>query len=233
MKAMIIEDERMAREQLANVLRSNFCDIEIVKTTDSVNSSVEYLRNSAQPDVIFMDIELLDGNAFEIFRLVNVKSNVIMTTAYDSWAVKAFEEGSVDYLLKPISLDRLKRAVGRCREKSGWRKLITIRYSNRIVPISTEKTAYIFSDNKANYLMTFNREKYLVENTMDQLESELDPGCFTRISRGCIINRQALLSVEKDRSGHFTVKLNPEPDEAFSVARPRISAFMKWMNNNN
>lgn len=223
----------MAREQLANVLRSNFCDIEIVKTTDSVGGSVEYLRSSAQPDIIFMDIELLDGNAFEIFRLVNVTSNVIMTTAYDSWAVRAFEEGSIDYLLKPISLEKLKRAVGRCREKSGWRKLITIRYSNRIVPISTEKTAYIFSDNKANYLMTFNREKYLVENTMDQLETELDPGCFNRISRGCIINRQALLSVEKDRSGHFTVKLNPEPDEAFSVARPRISAFMKWMNNNN
>ena len=130
----------MAREQLANVLKSNFGDIEIVKTTDSVS-------------------------------------------------------GSVDYLLKPISLDRLKRAVGRCRGKSGFRKLITIRYSNRIVPISTEKTAYIFSDNKANYLMTFNREK--------------------------------------DWSGHFTVKLNPEPEEAFSVARPRISAFMKWMNNNN
>lgn len=231
MKAMIIEDERMAREQLANVLKTNFSDIEIVKMTDSVAGSVEYLGNFPQPDVIFMDIELLDGNAFEIFRAVDIKSNVIMTTAYDSWAVKAFEEGSVDYLLKPIALDRLRTAVGRCRKKSGFKSFITIQYANRIIPISTDKTAYLFSDNKANFLMTFGGEKYLVDSTLDQLEKELDPNRFTRISRGCIINRQALLSIDKDPMGHLVARLQPGSPLKFTVARPRTKAFMDWIKN--
>ncbi|MCQ2174211.1 MAG: LytTR family DNA-binding domain-containing protein [Bacteroidales bacterium] len=231
MKAMIIEDERMAREQLANVLRTNFPEIEVVKMTDSVQSSVEYLDSSVPPDIIFMDVELLDGSAFQIFRMVDVCSSVIMTTAYDSYAVKAFEAGSIDYLLKPISLERLKSAVERCqRGRKDFKKILTIHFGNRIIPVSTEDTAYICSESKANYLMTFRKERYLIDSTMDMLEKELDPNRFTRISRGCIINRRAIESVRRDRAGHLTVNIGAD-ESGFAVSRPRMDAFLKWLKN--
>lgn len=229
---MIIEDERMAREQLANVLRTHFSDIEVVKMTDSVESSVEYLRSTSQPDIIFLDVELLDGNAFEIFKMVDICSSIIMTTAYDSYALKAFEAGSIDYLLKPISLERLENAIKRCQKgRKEFRKVLTIHFGNRIIPISTEDTAYLYSESKANYLMTFRKEHYLIDSTMDLLEKELDPGCFTRISRGCIINRKAVESIEKDGAGHLTVRMATGDESGFTVSRARTEAFLKWINN--
>ena len=228
-RAMIIEDERMAREQLAHVLAANFPDLELVATSDSVKDSVKYLSENRQPDVIFMDIELLDGNAFDIFRRVDVKSSVIMTTAYDSYAIKAFETGSIDYLLKPISLDRLKQAIGRCRENIGYRTILTIHCGKSIIPVSTDEIAFFFSEDKANYIMTFRKERYLIETKMEQLETELDPKKFFRISRGCILNRSALISTERADGGHLTVKSEPQAPFLLTVSRSRANSFLKWI----
>lgn len=228
-RAMIIEDERMAREQLAHVLAANFPDLELVATSDSVKDSVKYLSENRQPDVIFMDIELLDGNAFEIFRRVDVKSSVIMTTAYDSYAIKAFETGSIDYLLKPISLDRLKQAIGRCRENIGYRTILTIHCGKSIIPVSTDEIAFFFSEDKANYIMTFRKERYLIETKMEQLETELDPKKFFRISRGCILNRSALISTERADGGHLAVNSEPQAPFLLTVSRSRAGSFLKWI----
>ena len=116
MKVLIVEDEIMAQKSLTRVLMQNFPEMEIVGYTNSIKSTVDWL-NGANPnvDIIFMDVELADGVCFEIFRQVEVKAKVIMTTAYDSYALKAFEAGSVDYLLKPVDSVPLKRAVSRCR----------------------------------------------------------------------------------------------------------------------
>ena len=117
MKALIVEDERMAQAQLVRLLAACFPDIEVVAATDSVRGTVDFLAADPPVDLIFMDVELSDGECFEIFRQVPVKAQVIMTTAYDSYALKAFEAGSIDYLLKPIGVEALVRAVGRCRER--------------------------------------------------------------------------------------------------------------------
>ena len=231
MKAMLIEDERMAREQLASVIRDNFPDIGIVKMTDSVEDSIAYLREEPQPDVIFMDVELLDGNAFDIFREVDVRSAVIMTTAYDSYAIKAFETGSIDYLLKPISLDRLRKAVSRCRGNCGYRKLLTVRCGNSIIPVATEEAVCFYSENKANYVLTSTGERYLVDFTMEQLEVELDPSMFIRISRSCIVSRRFIVKAVKDSSGHMEVIVKPEAPIEMTVSRSRIDCFLKWMEN--
>lgn len=229
MRVMIIEDERMAREQLSHVLETNFPDMEIVHTSDSVRDSVNYLSGNLQPDLIFMDVELLDGNAFDIFRLTDVRSSVIMTTAYDAYAIKAFEAGSIDYLLKPISLERLKTAVGRCRESIGWRTIITIRRGKSIIPVTTDDIAYFFSEDKANYIMSFRKERYLTDMKIDLLEQELDPRRFFRISRGCIINRKAIVSADRDNSGHLLVNVTPSAPLDLAVSRSRVVSFLKWM----
>ena len=120
MKVLIVEDEIMAQKSLTRVLMQNFSDMEIVGYTDSIKSTVNWLKDNPRfADVIFMDVELADGVCFEIFRQIEVNAKVIMTTAYDSYALKAFEAGSVDYLLKPIDSTALKRAVARCRMSGG------------------------------------------------------------------------------------------------------------------
>ena len=117
MKVLIVEDELMARESLARTIREHFPDLEIIGMTSSVQDTLTFLQ-SCSPDLIFMDVELSDGNCFEIFRQTAITANVVMTTAYDNYAIKAFEAGSVDYLLKPIELSDLTRAVERCRRRT-------------------------------------------------------------------------------------------------------------------
>jgi len=128
MRTLIVEDEVMAGNMLARTLTENFRDIEVVGITESVRASVDWLNAHAAdpPDIIFMDVELSDGDCFEIFRQVEVRSQIIMTTAYDTYAVKAFETGSIDYLLKPIGLDALTRAVNRCREPGKWSRYLRL-----------------------------------------------------------------------------------------------------------
>ena len=104
MKALIVEDEQMARARLIRMIETDFPEVEVVGQTDSITGTLDFLRLNGDPDIIFMDVELSDGDCFEIFRQRDVTSKVIMTTAYDSYAVKAFETGSIDYLLKPIGL---------------------------------------------------------------------------------------------------------------------------------
>lgn len=154
MNVLIVEDEMMAQANLARALTQHFPDVRIVGTTGSVRETVLWLRtpgNSA--DVIFMDVELSDGDCFEIFRQADVTARVIMTTAYDNYAVRAFEVNSIDYLLKPIDLAALRRAVERCRVRSGgidpdvllnairspreYKQRYVVRFNDRIVPVQT------------------------------------------------------------------------------------------------
>ena len=171
MKALIVEDEKMARDNLARTLTSSFPDIEVVGTASSVAGTLAWLRDPAHSaDVIFMDVELSDGDCFEIFRQERITAKVIMTTAYDSYAVKAFEAGSVDYLLKPIDPAALHRAVDRCRERSGgvdvdalmqalgrreqpeYKERFVVSVGERIIPVKTSDIAYFYSKDKYNYL---------------------------------------------------------------------------------
>ena len=247
MNALIIEDERMAQARLAKILNINFPDISVVGTADSVASAVAWLSSNPAPDIIFMDVELLDGDCFEIFRQVEIRSNVIMTTAYDSYAIKAFEAGSVDYLLKPITLEDLKRAVGRCRERIAapdidallkalgkapgkkYKERSVVRSGDKIIPVGVEDIAYFFSEDKANYLMTHGGTRYIIESTMDTLEAELDPAMFFRISRGCIISLTAIVNVTRLISGKLLVKATPAAPMELSVARPRVDDFLSWL----
>ena len=247
MKALIIEDEKMAQANLARLLNKAFSEMEIVAMIDSVHGAVEFLSANPELDVIFMDVELADGICFEIFRCVQVSAPVIMTTAYDSYAVKAFEAGSIDYLLKPVDSDALLRAVGRARERqnssAGIEKLLAVlgqgakpykeksvvRCGDRIIPIHSSDIAFFFSEDKANYLMTHKGEKYMIESTIDALESELDPKKFYRISRGCIISFDAIKSVSRNAAGRLVVVSEPPAPVELSVSRARADGFISWL----
>lgn len=247
MKALIVEDERMAQMQLVRLLSANFPEIEVVATSDSVRNTIEYLENNPQPDVIFMDVELSDGDCFEIFRHTKVSAKVIMTTAYDAYAIKAFETGTIDYLLKPIDATALKRAVDRCKSRDNgvdvdkllaaigggqqkqYRERSTVRSGDKIIPVAADDIAYFYSEDKANYLTTSEGKTYIIESTLDQLEEDLNPSKFFRISRGCIINRTAIKSASRHVGGRMVI--TPVMDAPFemSVSRARTEDFMTWL----
>ena len=170
--------------------------MKIAGETGSVEETLSWLRDpSHKADIIFMDVELSDGNCFEIFRKTDFKANVIMTTAYDNYAVKAFEVESIDYLLKPVEEETLKRAVDRCLSrqggrKGGTRKRILVKLNDTIVPVLVSDIAYLYAEDKSTYLVTKNKGKYIVDFSLEIAMEQLDHETFYRISRNCIISMQ-------------------------------------------
>ena len=249
MNVLIVEDEIMAQKSLTRVLTMNFPDMNIVGCTTSVKSTVSWLKTPGNhADIIFMDVELADGVCFEIFRQVEVKAKVIMTTAYDSYALKAFEAGSVDYLLKPIDPSSLKRAVARCRMSGGqidaeallkaigggapkkeYKERYIVRFNDRIVPLLTSNIAYVYSEDKNNYLVTFDDQHYVIDSSLDVISEELNPEQFFRISRSCIVQMKAITSIIKQAGGRLRIVPEPESSFEMTVSRSRVDDFLTWL----
>lgn len=248
MNALIIEDEKFAQINLARTLTAEFPDISIVGMTGSIRESVEFLKNvPGKLDIIFMDVELSDGECFEIFRQVQITAKVIMTTAYDNYAIKAFEAGSVDYLLKPIETAALHRAVLRCRQpenresdftallaalkenRKEFKERFIVRFNDRIVPVKTSEIAFFYSEDKSNFLTTFSGTSYIVDSSLDDIADELDPKIFFKISRSCIVAMPAIQSITKQLGGRL--KITPVPESRFemTVSRSRVDDFLSWL----
>lgn len=249
MKVLIIEDEIMAQRSLMRLLAQHYPDMDVVGTASSVNGAVAWLKDpSNSVDVIFMDVELADGICFEIFRQVDVKAKVIMTTAYDSYALKAFEAGSIDYLLKPVDADALQRAVARVRKsesnidvealmklmegkaapKKEYKERYIIRINDRIVPLNTSEIAYVYSEEKNNYLVTFDEQRYIIDSSLDVINEDLNPDNFFRISRSCIVSMKAIRSIVK-QTGRLRITATPESSFEMTVSRSRVDDFLEWL----
>ena len=250
MKVLIVEDEIMAQKSLIRTITQNFPDMDIVGTSVSVKNTVEWLKTPGNhADIIFMDVELSDGECFEIFRQCEVKAKVIMTTAYDSYAIKAFEAGSIDYLLKPIDISALKRAVARCRTNEEtiditsllkamgagktahkeYKERYIIRINDRIIPINTDNVAYVYSEEKTNWLITFEGDRYIIDSSLDVMIEELDPDKFFRISRGCIISINAIKSIIKQSGSRLKIISAPTAPFEMTVSRSRVDDFIEWL----
>ena len=253
MKALIIEDEVMAQKSLIRLLTNNFPEMEIVGKLSSVKDSVMWLDNpSNHTDIIFMDVELADGCCFEIFRKTTVNAKVIMTTAYDNYAIKAFEAGSVDYLLKPIEPEALRRAVGRCKMSGGlvdvdyllsrfsnisspsrnaklYKERYIVRFNARIVPIEVSNIAFIYSEEKNNYIVTFQEGRFVLDATLDVICEELDPDSFFRISRSCVVSVKAIKNIVKQIGGRLKIVPTVPCSFEMMVSRSRSEDFLRWL----
>ena len=246
MKALIVEDEPRAQRALENLLKANFPDVEVVGRTASVKETVDWLAGN-RPDVIFMDVELADGTCFDIFAQTSVDAQVVMTTAYDNYAVKAFEVNSVDYLLKPVDIEELKRAVSRVAQRMAAggpridfdavrdafrpREKFLIRLNDRIVPVSVRDIAYFYSEAKSTFIVTRDGKNYVLDDSLDAIESGLDPKAFFRISRGAIIAENVIDSASKLLGGRLRLTLAPGIPAAtdLTVSRARADAFLEWL----
>ena len=177
-----------------------------------------------------MDVELSDGNCFEIFKRADIKAQVIMTTAYDSYAVKAFEVESIDYLLKPVEPEALQRAVDRCRRKMErhFKERFLVKLNDMIVPLKSSDIAYIYSEDKSTYVVTRDNRRYIVDFSLDIIMDQLSPETFFRISRNCIISMQAISSITKTGS-RFRIESTPRASFEMMVSRSRTDDFLRWL----
>lgn len=249
MNVLIVEDELMARRALAATLKRLYPEMTIVGETGSVADTVEWLDNpDHKADLIFMDVELSDGNSFEIFRRTKVNAQVIMTTAYDNYAVKAFEVDSTDYLMKPVSPEDLKRAVERAMSRSsnivsvndgteagplkdavkGKRERFLIKLNDMLLPVKAEDIAYLYAEDKCTYMVTSDTRKFVIDFSLDIAMEQLDDRRFFRISRNCIISMPAISSIVKI-GGRYMISAEPEPQFTMMVSRSKTEDFIRWL----
>lgn len=249
MKILIIEDETPAASRLERLIKAYKPDVEVVKIIDTVEDAVECLKKKPEIDLIFMDIQLADGLSFEIFNQVEVIQPVIFTTAYDHYAVRAFKVNSVDYLLKPVDEEELKSAIEKYErinhsasqsgmkeilaavrsESQHYRRRFLVKTAGRLAFIQANDVGYFFSEEGVTFIVTMNNERYLLENTLEELEQQLDPGEFFRINRKMIIASKSISRMEPYSNNRLLLNLNPTFSEEVVVSRHRTSEFKHWL----
>jgi DNA-binding LytR/AlgR family response regulator len=250
MRVIIIEDETPAAKRLEKLLVNYNADIEILQKLDSVETSVQYLKNSKNVDVIFMDIQLADGLSFDIFEKVNITTPVIFTTAFDQYTLKAFKVNSIDYLLKPIDEKELEKSLEKYKhlhqrkENNFSDKMIkllqdmnAVKYKERLLIkrgqqlsyLKTENTAHCFADGKLCYAVDFNGTKFLLENNLSQLEKQLQPNNFFRINRHLLVNIETIKKVYSWLGGRLKLEIAPVTNVETIVSRERVNDFKEWL----
>ncbi|MBK9402776.1 MAG: response regulator transcription factor [Bacteroidetes bacterium] len=248
MKILIIEDEKPAADRLIKMIHDLVPEAVILATLVSIKSSVEWLMKNDAPDVVMMDIHLADGQSFEIFTLVKVTAPVIFTTAYDEHALDAFKVNSIDYLLKPIKLEDLKRAIDKLKNLKNYnaqqvekmisqfgarqkefQKRMVIRFGDTIKMVDIPDVAYFYTEDKINYLCTSGNLRYPIDHNLDELELLLDPAVFFRINRQFIINIHAIDKMLAWSKSRVKVLLKPPTTEDTIVSTERSPYFKDWL----
>lgn len=242
MKVLVIEDELPAQKELARLLKKNFPQTEIAGTATSIKESVEWLERNT-PDLIFMDIQLNDGSSMAIFEQTEVTAPVIFITAYDEYALQAFQVNGIGYLLKPVMEQDLVKAVEKymsltqqhpALQKSNpgpdtWRHRLMTRSGERFSFMETKDIAYFYAEDKVTFAQPAEGKRQIVEHSMEALEGMLDPGQFFRLTRGCLASISSIKSVSKHFNGRLKVTLSPEYGKEVLVSRIKVPAFLKWL----
>lgn len=249
MKAIIIEDEKLSAEHLATLLKKIDASIEIIAYFDTVKKTVEEFKKGLKADLLFVDVHLADGISFEIFSKISIETPVIFTTAYDEYAIKAFKINSVDYLLKPIGIADLRTALEKFKKlnQSNPNTLIeninnayqsiSKQYKNRfmvkigdsISSIKTEDIVHFISEDGMVLLATDTAKRYVIDYTLDQLESMVAPDMFFRINRKVLVNIKSIQKVSAYFNSRLKLNSSTLNDEDCIVSRERVNDFKAWL----
>ena len=242
MRVFIVEDEIPAREELARILHKHFPDIVIAGMAGSVRDSAEWLEKNTV-DLIFMDIQLSDGCCFDIFDMTEVREQVIFTTAYDQYALKAFKVNSVDYLLKPIDEDELVAAVKKSDYEYGrvkrliesfaaasdrYKTRISVRTGNSYGFLNMDDVSYFISEDGLTFAVSGD-EKHVVDYSIAALEPLLNPKRFFRVSRGCIVSINSMEKISPYFNSRIKVKLKGRYGVSLIISRARVHDFLNWI----
>jgi DNA-binding LytR/AlgR family response regulator len=249
MKVLIVEDEIHARENLKNLLTGLNPDIDIQAEFDAVSSTVKWLANN-KVDLIFLDIHLADDLSFSIFEQIEVETPIIFTTAYDQYALKAFQVNSIDYLLKPIDKDDLQRALEKYDKLQGanqldmselkkllsegssktYQKRFIVQRRDKIMSVNAADIAYFEGEDRYVYLFKKDGTKFIVDYKLSDLENLLDPATFFRLNRSFIAHFDAIDSIIAVSNSRVKVNLNPAASRDIIVSTANTREFKAWLN---
>lgn len=253
MNILIIEDEYPAAERLQQLLDELPEATEVVAVLDSVEAAVKWLREQSAPDLILSDIQLSDGLSFEIFEQVPTSTPIVFTTSYDEYAIQAFRVRSIDYLLKPIKLQELKRAIAKYQQfwqdfsendqlqkmeqlldslnHSGkqYKKRFLVKKGEQLLPVTDEEIAYFYTENELVFLHTHEGKKFVLDYTLEHLEQMLDPARFFRINRQFILQMSAIAQIHTYFSNRYKLMVQPRPQDDVIVSKGKARAFRLWL----
>lgn len=252
MKAVIIEDESLIAKVLQNKIEAVASDVNVIEVLPSLKTAKRWFMQNAEPDLIFMDIQLCDGVSFELFDIYKLNCPVIFTTAYDEYALRAFKVNGIDYLLKPVDNDDLKKAIDKSRKiiegrstvprdmqqlikdmqhnsiSSLYKEKFIVNVRNNWIPVNTIDIACFVREN-LNYLYTFPGEKYILDyTTLDEVEDLIDPKKFYRANRQYIAHIDAIQSVKPHENSKLTISLETPLRFTIDISREKAPAFKKW-----
>jgi DNA-binding LytR/AlgR family response regulator len=251
MKVIIVEDEDAAYLRLKKILLEIDPTIEIVSHLDSIAHSVTWLKDNAQPDLIFADIQLGDGPSFEIFSNVKINVPVVFITAYDAYALQAFRFNGIDYLLKPVKKTDVQQSLDKFRQFAktqaqpainyeeiltllssrtpAFQKRIVVRIGQSIRTIEIADVAYFYTEEKIAFACLTDGKRLPLDFTLDELETILDPALFFRINRQFIIYIKAIENMFSYSKSRIKIILKPHSDAETIVSAERSAAFKEWL----
>ena len=255
MKILIVEDEELAANRLAQLILEFEPEAQIHGPLDTVSATIAHLNSNPAYDLIFLDIQLADGKSFSIFEGCELLTPVIFTTAYDEFALKAFELNSIDYLLKPVNKERLKAAIEKFRKFKDYfneinpnfqlyeiikglriptlkvyKSRFLINKGDAMIPVAISEIGCFYAEDKEVFLLTHDNRRFIIPNSIEELSSKLDPKLFFRVNRQFILAADTIRKVHNYFNFKLKVELKMDPKLNIVVSRSKTSAFKSWMN---
>jgi two-component system LytT family response regulator len=246
MNVLIIEDERPGAERLATMLLSIDPSINVCGWIESVEDGVQWFMHNQPPALVFMDIELSDGNCFQLLKRINPACGIIFTTSYNEFALEAFNYNSIAYLTKPIRKDELRKSIEKFKAFKGLfeqkpsvyqqllpdlykRDRFLVKRGQKYLPVLMEEVAYFYSEGKIVFLVCWQGIKYVLDYALDDLEGMIDPRQFYRANRAFIIHVKSVISFENDVNSRLRISVQPSTDREIYVSKEKAADFKEWM----
>ena len=249
LKVLILEDEAPAARKITKLISDLDPSIKIVGVLESVHDGREWFSQNEAPDLIFSDIQLSDALSFDLFSELSLKIPVIFTTAYNEYAVEAFNHFSIDYLLKPIKIEDLSKSISKFREFGlikkeqpnfdaildlinghAFRTRFLVSYRSGLIPINTSEIAYFYSEESVTFLVKHDKKSFILNETLDNLEKQLDPKVFFRANRKFILSASSIKKVEPYFNQKLIVIVEPQIDQEITISKIKASIFKNWLN---
>ena len=249
MKALIIEDEVLAAQSLQKLITEVAPDTEIIGVLQSIEESVAWFDENPMPDLVFMDIHLADGSSFAIFERTQITCPIIFTTAYDEYALKAFEVSSIDYLLKPINRNDLTRALNKFNTlvgekannnnaietllqqigmKKSYKSCFLVPQRDKLIPLATSNIAYIYIEDKSVKTIALDEHVYYMSQTLDEIMNQLNPDDFFRANRQFIVSRKAIKDITVWFGNKLSLNLSVKVPEKIIISKAKVAEFKNW-----
>lgn len=247
MRLLIVEDETAAYENLVEILREIDPELEVAGNTESISQTVKWLKANKMPDLILMDIHLSDGSAFSIFEKIKLETPVIFTTAYDEYAIEAFKVNSIDYLLKPIKTDDVRRALDKFRKLNrqdilkyltqlslltplpAYRDKLLIPVKDKLQPVDLTEISFFYTTDRNTRIYLKNRQVLPYSKTLEQIEESLNPKDFMRANKQFIIARSSVKNITIWFDSRLLVTLDIEPPERIYISKNKAAEFRAWI----